>query len=149
MPVLDELDRKIIQEMTKGVNSYEDLADKCSVTRSTVYRRVNSLEKAGIITGQIHVGLNFEKLDLITLHVGINVESKDEEKAIEALRKVPEVKMVWRTYGAYNLVLIVFCHKGNEGRVIDGLREIFEGVKVKSYDVSVGFLWEKMDMTPF
>jgi DNA-binding Lrp family transcriptional regulator len=147
--MLDELDRTIVQEMAKGISSYEDLAAKCNVTRSTVYRRVIDLEKRGIITRQIRVRLNFEKLDLVTVHFGINVESKDEQRTIDALTKLADVKMVWRTYGAHNLVVIAFCTKGSEGKAIDRIREVFEGFNVKSFEACVGFDWEKMDMTPF
>ena len=149
IPILDELNKNIIQEMAKGVGSYAELARNCRVTRSTVYRRVTDLEKMGVITRQIRVGLDYEKLGRVAVHFGINVECKDEEKTIDELKKLEDVKMLWRTYGAHNLVAIVFCDKGNEGNTIDRMREVFERLNVKSFEVCVGFNWEKINMTPF
>jgi DNA-binding Lrp family transcriptional regulator len=135
--------------MTKGISSYEDLAKECNVARSTIYRRVMNLEATKIITSQLRVSLDFEKLDLVALHFGINVDSKDEEKTIDTLKKQPNIKMIWRTYGAYNLIAIVICDKGCEGKTIDRIREVLEQLNVKTYEICVGFRWEKVDMTPF
>ncbi|MBN1244475.1 Lrp/AsnC family transcriptional regulator [Candidatus Bathyarchaeota archaeon] len=149
LTLIDELDKKIIQEMGRGINSYDALAQKCNVTRSTIYRRVNRLEETKIITRQTRVVPNFEKLNRIALAVGINVSQKNEQEVIDALKKCEDIKMMWRTYGAHNLILITFCGKVDEGNKINKLRAILEGFTVKSFDVCVGFGWEKMDMTPF
>jgi DNA-binding Lrp family transcriptional regulator len=146
---IDELDKKIIQEMGKGINSYEALAQKCNVTRSTIYRRINRLEEMQVITRQTRVVLDFEKLDRIAVAVGINVAQKDEQNVIDALKACAEVKMMWRTYGAHNLILVIICSKGDEGNKINKLRALLEEFTVKSVDMCVGFDWEKMDMTPF
>ena len=149
MSPIDELDKKIIQEMGKGINSYEALAQKCNVTRSTIYRRINRLEEMQVITRQTRVVLDFEKLDRIAVAVGINVAQKDEQNVIDALKACAEVKMMWRTYGAHNLILVIICGKGDEGNKINKLRALLEEFTVKSVDMCVGFGWEKMDMTPF
>jgi hypothetical protein len=93
--------------------------------------------------------LGFEKLDRIAVAVGINVAQKDEQKVIDALKECVEVKMMWRTYGAHNLILVIICSKGDEGNKINKLRVFLEEFTVKSGDMCVGFSWEKMDMTPF
>jgi DNA-binding Lrp family transcriptional regulator len=146
---IDDLDKKIIQEMGRGVNSYDSLAQKCNVTRSTIYRRVNRLEATKVIIRQTRVVPDFEKLDRIALAVGINVAHKDEQKVVDALKKCNDIKMMWRTYGAHNLILLTFCSKGDEGNKINKLRATLEEFTVKSIDICVGFSWEKMDMTPF
>ena len=149
MALIDELDKKIIQEMGRGINSYEALAQKCNVTRSTIYRRVAKLEETKVITRKTRVVPDFEKLNRIALAVGISVAQKDEQKIIDALKKSDDIKMMWRTYGAHNLILITFCNKGDEGNKIDKLRALLEEYPVKSIDICVGFGWEKMDLTPF
>jgi DNA-binding Lrp family transcriptional regulator len=149
LALIDELDKKIIQEMGRGINSYEALAQKCNVTRSTIYRRVAKLEETKVITRQTRVVPDFEKLNRIALAVGISVAQKDEQEIIDALKKSDDIKMMWRTYGAHNLILITFCSKGDEGNKIDKLRALLEEYPVKSIDICVGFGWEKMDLTPF
>jgi DNA-binding Lrp family transcriptional regulator len=149
LALIDELDKKIIQEMGRGINSYEALAQKCNVTRSTIYRRVAKLEETKVITRQTRVVPDFEKLNRIALAVGISVAQKDEQEIIDALKKSDDIKMMWRTYGAHNLILITFCSKGDEGNKIDKLRALLEEYPVKSIDICLGFGWEKMDLTPF
>ena len=149
MSSIDDLDKKIIQEMGRGVNSYDSLAQKCNVARSTIYRRVNRLEETKVIIRQTRVVPDFEKLERIALTVGINVAQKDEQKVVDALKKRDDIKIMWRAYGAHNLILITFCSKGDEGTTISKLRAILEEYPVKSIDICVGFSWEKMDVTPF
>jgi len=135
--------------MSQGINSYEELARKCNATRSTIYRRLASLEKNKIITRKIRVGVDFEKLNLIAVQIGINVPHAHEEKTIETLKKYSETKIIWRTYGACNLVVVLFCNKGEEGKTIFKIREILENLNILSFQMCVGFSWEKLDLTPF
>jgi len=135
--------------MSKGINSYEELAKKCHVTRSTVYRRISNMEKSNIVTHQLRVAVNFEKLDLVVVQFGLKVSNANMERVIDSLMDYKCVKMIWRTFGAYNLAVIMFCGKGDEGKRIYEMRDIFEKLQVDSFEVAVGFAWEKMDMTPF
>ena len=135
--------------MSQGINSYEELARKCNVTRSTIYRRLANLEKTRIVTRRLHVGLDFQKLNLIAVQIGINVAHAQEDKTIEALKKYSEIKIIWRTYGTCNLVAVLFCSKGDEGKTIFKMREILENLNIVSFQMCVGFSWEKLDLTPF
>jgi len=135
--------------MSKGVSSYEDLARKCSVTRSTIYRRVSHLENSRVITHLLRVALDFEKLNRVALSIAIDIAHADEEKAIEMLKKCEDTKFIWRTYGAHNIVLITFCERGEEGIVINRIREILEPLSVRLIETCIGFTWEKIDTSPF
>jgi DNA-binding Lrp family transcriptional regulator len=135
--------------MSKGVSSYEELARDCNVTRSTIYRRIANLEKEKIITRQTHVGVDFEKLNIVAVDLRISVSRLDEERTVETLKKYEEIKIVWRTYGACNLAVILFCNKGDEGKTISKMREILENLNVISFEFCVGYSWEKLDLTPF
>ena len=148
-PSLDELDKNIIQTLSKGVSSYEELATNLGVTRSTVYRRIASLEKAKIITRQLHVAVDFEKLDLTAIEATIKVARLDEERTVETLKKYAEIKILLRTYGAGNLIVMLFCNKGEEGKTISKMREALEKLGVLSFEFWVSYSWEKLDMTPF
>ena len=135
--------------MSQGINSYEELAKKYNVTRSTIYRRLEHLEKAGVVVRRLHVNVDFDKLNLVAVHIGINVANLQEDRAIETLKKYSEIKIIFRTYGTSNLIAILFCNRGEEGKTIFKMREILEQLNVASYDISIGFKWEKLDLTPF
>jgi len=145
----DQLDKKILQKMSKGINSYNELAKECNVTRSTIYRRVALLEKNGLLLRITRSAVDYEKLELVTLCLTLKVAFNSQEKVLNALKEHESVKFLWRAYGEYNIVAVAFCSKGTEGEIIAEIRGILEkwaGVDMK---VSVGFAWEKMEFTPF
>jgi DNA-binding Lrp family transcriptional regulator len=146
--LLDDLDKKIIQEMTKGTESYEELARTCGVARSTVYRRIVNLEKKSIIRHQIRIALDFEKLGLVAINFGINVGPECEE-VVNILKQLAFVKMIWRTYGAHNIEAIAFCDKGEEGELIKRVRHVLGKFDISLFETCVGYSWDKNDMTPF
>ena len=147
--LLDVLDKNILQEMSKGVSSYDELAKKLNVNRSTIYRRVRVLERNAIITHQTRVAVNFEKLDQLTILIGVNISNSNADKVVSFLSASPCVKMILQSFGAYNLFALVFCDKGDEGNKIFEMRKMFETCQVESFEFSVGFRWQKMEMTPF
>jgi len=149
LQILDEMDKKIIQEMANGINSYEELAKKFGVTRSTVYRRVMNLEKTKVVQRRIRFILDFEKLGLIVVAFGINITAKHEEEAVDALKKLSRVKMIWRTYGAHNIRAVAFCNKGEEGELINRVRHVLDDLGVINFEICVGYSWDKNDVTPF
>lgn len=97
----------------------------------------------------MRVVVNFEKLDLVVVQFGLNVSNANMEKVINLLADHKCVKMIWRTFGAYNLAVIMFCEKGDEGKLIYEMKDILEKLSVNTFEVAVGFAWEKMDMSPF
>jgi DNA-binding Lrp family transcriptional regulator len=147
--MLDDLDRRILQQMSRGISSYEELSRECNVTRSTVYRRVTLLEKRGFIQRITRTVVNYEKLDIVTLSFASRISHANLGKTLATLKSHEKVKLLWRTYGDHNLLFMVFCQKGEEGETIDEMTSILEKCAATEISVSVGFAWEKLDFTPF
>lgn len=149
--VLDELDKSILRELSTGIFSYAELAKTCNVTRNTIYRRVNRLENQGVISRKIMGFVDFSKLGLSAVIVGVDVNSEDIDKAIEMVKQQPKVNFIWRTYGSHHLVMVLTCESGYEGPTIDELRASVAkiGVKVSHIDISVGYKWEKINFVPY
>ena len=147
--VLDELDKKILHEICSGINSYDDLAKTLNVTRGTVYRRIEKLEKNNVIEKKIMAIPNFKVLNLSAIILGMEVAYDDTEKVIEALKQLPHIKLLWKCYGAHNLVAVLNCEKGSEGETITNLRQLLSKLKISAVHVSVGFEWEKVDISPY
>jgi DNA-binding Lrp family transcriptional regulator len=147
--VLDDLDKCIMHHICEGIYSYANLAEMCNVTRGTVYRRLNRLEKIQAISRKIAAIPNFAMLNLSSLCIGVNIAHEDEDKAIELLRNLFQVKFIWKTYGTHNLIIIAICNKGEEGELIFKLRETLEKTKIHAFDVSIGFSWQKVDIIPY
>ena len=146
---LDHLDRKIIQFLSSGTCSYEELARTCNVTRNTVYRRIAALENKGIIKNTLSCVVNLEQMDITPVTIGVRISQSNIDKAIKLLATNGSVRFLWRTYGDHNLTLVAFCGKGREGEIIQGIRGTLEELTAEHICVSVGFVWEKMNYSPF
>jgi len=146
---MDDLDKRIIQYLSLGTNSYQELARNCNVTRNTIYRRITTLENRGIIKNILSCVVNLEKMDITPINIGVRIKQANQNKAINLLKNNKYVKFLWRTYGENNLILLVFCPKGKEGVIIQDIRAVLEGLNADNICVSVGFTWEKMNYSPF
>jgi DNA-binding Lrp family transcriptional regulator len=146
---LDELDTKLLQFLSVGTNSYAELARLCNVTRNTVYRRIAALENRGIIKNTIRCIINLDQIDITPVCFGVTIAQADQDEAFNLLAAHRNVKLLWRTYGEHNMTLVALCPKGREGKVISSVKAILEEFDVSHLCVSVGFMWEKTDFTPF
>lgn len=148
--MIDELDRKIVHHMCRGVYSYNQLAKLCNAGRNTIYRRIDKLEKMGIISKRIMAIPDFDKLGLSAIIVGINVSAQDTEKTIAFLKKQPQIKLLWKTYGTHDIVFAMVCDKPDVGECIYDLRTELAKLKVNivDFDTSGSVSWEKVDLTP-
>lgn len=149
--VLDELDKKIVQYLCSGVHSYTELGGLCGVGRNTVYRRIDRLEKRGVIKKLLSALLDFNKLNLSAVHIGLNIRQIETDKAIEILKKLPNVKLMWKTYGTHTVTMVLLCDKDKIGECVFNLRVSLEREEIDAHniDVSTSFSWEKMDFSPY
>ena len=147
--VLDELDKKILHEICSGICSYDELAKTLNVTRGTIYRRIEKLEKTNVIEKKIMAIPNYKTLNLSSILIGMDVDYNDTEKVSEVIKQLPHLKLLWRCYGVHNLIAALVCEKGKEGETITGLRQLLSKLRTSSYHISIGFDWEKVDTSPF
>jgi DNA-binding Lrp family transcriptional regulator len=146
---LDRLDRTIIQHLTSGIASYQELAKKCRASRNTVYRRIKMLQEAGVLKSTISVQVDIAKLGLSAICLGINTSKAQVNDVLATLSESSAVKNIWRCYSSHNVLAIALCLKGQEGQVIDELRTRLEAVGVANFDLSICYTWEKFSFQPF
>lgn len=148
---VDDLDRKIVRHICSGVYSYNELAKLCNVGRNTVYRRIDKLEKMGIITRRIMAFPDFGKLNLSAVIMGMDVNPADLERTAEFLKRQHQVKFLWKTYGSHDLVFAIICDKGDVGTCIYNLRQALEKLNIQQtrLDASTSVSWEKIDLCPY
>lgn len=146
---IDDLDKQILQQMSKGISSYEELSRECNVTRSTIYRRVASLEKRGFMKRITSTLVNFDKLGILALCFATTVTQANHKKAVTILKAQSNVKFLWQTYGNHNLLFFVFCEKNRVGETINAAKNLLEKFGTTKTTTIIGFTWEKMDFTPF
>jgi DNA-binding Lrp family transcriptional regulator len=145
---IDELDKKILHEICSGIYSYDDLARTLNVTRSTIYRRIEDLEKRQFITKKIMAIPNYDLLEIRAITVGINATFDEISTCIEILKKMPQTRFLIRCIGFNQIVAVLECMVGEEPKIVEALQEALKDRNLIRFDVSVGFKWEKMDPSP-
>ncbi len=113
MSGLDAKNEQILQVLTQdGRISNLDLADRVNLSPSACLRRVQDLEKRGLITGyravvdRTKLGIGF----IAYLGVGLNDHSKSSQEAFErAAAQAPEVRECHNTTGTLEYFLRVEC----------------------------------------
>jgi len=148
---VDDLDRKIVRNICNGVYSYEELGKLCNASRNTIYRRIDKLEKMGIIDRRIMAFPDFEKLELSAVIFGMNISPSDIDKTINFLKRQHQVKFLWKTYGTHDIVFAIICDKGDVGTCIYNLKAALQKLDVAAIrlDSSTSVSWEKVDLSPY
>lgn len=108
---LQESDRRILRALQADATiSLKDLAAGVAMSSSTVWRRVQELENAGVITGRKTL-VDPAKLGLtvtILLNVNIVAQSRESRQAFEQFALAhPNILQCFKVTGAHDYVLIV------------------------------------------
>lgn len=111
MTNIDSLNRKILQNLEKnGRISNTELADRVGLSPSACLRRVQELEKSGLITGYRAV-LNRAKLGgevTVFVMVGLSKHLRKDARAFErAMESAPEVRECHNITGSVEYLLRV------------------------------------------
>lgn len=113
MHKLDDINERILRELGRdGRISNIELADRVGLSPSACLRRVQELERQGVITGYRAV-LDRAKLGtgfVAYVTVGLNTHTKASQEAFErAISHAPEVRECHNTTGAIEYLLRVEC----------------------------------------
>lgn len=111
MNKIDQTDHRILQALSvDGRISNVDLAAKIGLSASACLRRVQELERSGIITGYravldpVSLGIGFAAY----VAVGLSHHTKDQQQGFEAaIAKAPEVRECHNVTGTFEYLLRV------------------------------------------
>jgi len=109
---ISEIDMKILKLLSKDARlTYKELAEILGTTRQRVSRRMDRLEKSGIVK-KYTVIPDYEALGYSHVVLGITLRpSVDIDEVVENLRQIDEVKIIERGLGAHNLIVHVIGPK--------------------------------------
>lgn len=107
---IDEIDMKIIRLLTQNARmTYKELAEKLGTTRQRISRRMNRLEKLGVIQKYTAIP-DYEKLGYAYLILGITLKAgTDVDEIIEKLKKIEHVKIIQKALGSHNLAVHIIA----------------------------------------
>lgn len=105
---LDDIDRRLISELSANARTPAALlARRLGLSRSAVQERLKRLERDGVIAGYT-VTLGLDAADAaragVSAQVMLTLEPKLQQRAVDALRGLPEVKSAHTVSGQYDLV---------------------------------------------
>lgn len=124
--VLDEIDRKIIEELQyNGRESYKNIARKLGVSDGTVRLRTERMIKNDYLRITASVNPLYFENSLIAM-VGINLEERANSDIMEKISKVSGVQSVINVSGRFDLLVEVFVPSRNAFRqfLVDDLSHV-------------------------
>jgi len=148
---LDDVDMKILLNLSSGVISYAKLAENCEVGLNTLYRRIRRLVAEDFIVKKIRGIPNFTKLNLSAINVMLDISESEVDRVTKLLKNQSPVKFLWKTFGIYNIIAVIICKNGEEGMCISQLRTVLEKMRVtiNKFETAISYSWKKIDLSPF
>jgi DNA-binding Lrp family transcriptional regulator len=103
---IDKVDVQIIKLLSKNSRlTYKELAEKLKTTRQRVSRRLDKLEKMGIIKKYTLIP-DFERLGYVYVILGVTLKpGVPVDPIIEKLKEDEDVKIIERAIGSHSLIL--------------------------------------------
>ncbi len=84
-----------------------ELARRLQLSRTTVQSRIERLERQGVVTGYSVVVADEIEAQLVRAHVLITLAPRQSGAIEQALRKIPEVRVLHSVSGPFDLIAIV------------------------------------------
>lgn len=144
---LDEIDREIVRLLQDDASlTARELAEHVGLTATPVWRRVQILENAGVITGRVAL-VDPEAIGLgvtVMVHVRTNDHSAAWlERFAAAIDELPEITEAYRISGEIDYTLKVVVPS------IDAYDDFYKRLigKVELYDVRSVFVMEEIKRT--
>jgi DNA-binding Lrp family transcriptional regulator len=113
MDKLDNIDLAILKTLQEnGRISNADLADRIGLSASSCSRRLDILEKSGVISGY-HARVSHKALDykmIVIVHISLSGQfAKTLAEFEAAVKRVPNILVCYLMSGEYDYILRVAC----------------------------------------
>lgn len=108
---MDQKDRQILRIIQDDAAiSMSELSERCSMSKTAVWRRVRELEKSGVIKGRVSL-LDHEAMGFgLTIFALVRTSQHSDEwfaKFSKAVLSIPEIQAFYRTSGDIDYLLRV------------------------------------------
>jgi Lrp/AsnC family transcriptional regulator, regulator for asnA, asnC and gidA len=104
---IDEIDRHIVRELTlSGRKSFTKIAQDINLSTDTVVKRYHKLRENGAIKVSVQINPNVIGYEaILDINIAFTASSGLKESVVEALTKIPDVIVITKTSGDYDLHL--------------------------------------------
>ena len=127
---LDDTDRTLLALLREDARApVAELARGLKLSRTTVQSRIARLERQGVIAGYTVVVADEIEANLVRAHVLITLAPRQNRAIEQALRKIPELRVLHSVSGPFDLIAIVAAASiGELDSLIDRIGQI-DGVE--------------------
>lgn len=128
---IDSVDLSILSQLVLDASiPYTEIAKNIGVSGGTIHVRMKKMMDLGIVKGS-HLDINYTRLGYdITAFLGIYLDKSEfYDKAVDDLRKIPEVVNVHYTTGNFSMFVKIIC------RDTQHLREVLHDKIQKVYGI--------------
>lgn len=108
---LDSLDKKILRLIAEDARiPFLEVARSCNVSGAAIHQRIQKLNSLGVLKSSQFI-IDPEKIGYETCaYIGLNLRNpEDFDKAVEALRNIPEVVECHYTTGGYDMFIKIYA----------------------------------------
>ena len=108
---LDSLDKKILRLIAEDARiPFLEVARSCNVSGAAIHQRIQKLNSLGVLKGSQFI-IDPENIGYETCaYIGLNLRNpEDFDKAVEALRNIPEVVECHYTTGDYDMFIKIYA----------------------------------------
>lgn len=108
---LDSLDKKILRLIAEDARiPFLEVARSCYVSGAAIHQRIQKLYSLGVLKGSQFI-IDPEKIGYETCaYIGLNLRNPENfDKAVEALRNIPEVVECHYTTGDYDMFIKIYA----------------------------------------
>jgi len=131
MVEVDEMDMKILRMLQEdGRLSFTEIAEKLKLSESTIRKRVQTLQKKGVIK-KFSIEIDPSKIGINTVAiVGVDVDPTKLLEAAENLCQIKEVRSVATSTGDHMIMTEIWTRDGRElTKIVSEKIGAIEGVK--------------------
>lgn len=108
---LDSIDMELLKLLSKNARTtHRELSKALGTTRQRVSRRIERLEKLGVIK-KYTILPDYDALGYVRIILGIKLKAEaDMEAMLNHLGKLEEIKILERGLGTYDIIAHVICN---------------------------------------
>ena len=118
-PPLDATDRALLARLRENARTpVAELARELCLSRTTVQSRLERLERRRVIAGYTVAVADEHEAGLVRAHVLITLAPRQSGAIEQALRRIPEVRVLHSVSGPFDLIAVVAAASIGE---LDGL----------------------------
>lgn len=138
-PIIDELDRKIIQMIAQDARiPFLEVARACNVSGAAIHQRIQRMQKLGVIRGTQFIfdprALGYQACAFVGLTL---TDPTRYAKAEEILRNIPEVVECHYTTGQFDMLVKIYATNNQE--LLSIIRDKLQPIGVSKTDTVISF----------